>query len=60
MVSQQYIGKLYNKNGQYNYFLNSNNKDYTIYSSLLYHQDNSNKETILEVYKTIQEVLNEK
>ena len=39
---------------------NSNNEDYTIYSSLLYHQDNSNKETILEVYKTIQEILNEK
>ena len=31
-----------------------------IYSSLLYHQNNKNKETIIEVYNTIQEILNEK
>lgn len=39
---------------------NSDNGDYTIYSSLLYHQDNNNKETILEIYETIQVILNEK
>ncbi|MDW8852649.1 DUF6169 family protein [Flavobacterium sp. MMLR14_040] len=39
---------------------NSNNQDLTIYSSLLYHQNNKNKKTIVEVYNTIQEILNEK
>ncbi|ESU25221.1 hypothetical protein FLJC2902T_31610 [Flavobacterium limnosediminis JC2902] len=39
---------------------NSNDTDYTLYSSLLYHQDNTNKETILELYQTIQDILNEK
>lgn len=38
----------------------SNNQNILIYSSLLYHIDNQNKETILEVYNTIQEILNEK
>lgn len=39
---------------------NSNNLDYTIFSSLLYHHNNNNKETILEIYQTIQEILNDK
>ncbi|MWB92869.1 hypothetical protein GON26_00670 [Flavobacterium sp. GA093] len=36
------------------------NENFSIYSSLLYHQDNQNKDTILEVYNTIQEILNDK
>jgi hypothetical protein len=38
----------------------SNDQNLIIYSSLLYHQDNQNKKTILEVYNTIQEILEEK
>ena len=38
----------------------SNDQNFIIYSSLLYHHDNQNKETILEVFNTIQEILNEK
>ncbi len=37
---------------------NSANEDYTLYTSLLYHKNNSNRETILEVYSTIEEILN--
>lgn len=29
-----------------------------IYTSLLFHKDNSNKETIIEIYNTIEEILN--
>jgi hypothetical protein len=39
---------------------NSNNEDFIIYSSLLYHRNNHNKKTILEIYNTIQEILDEK
>lgn len=39
---------------------NSKDQDITIYSSLLYHQNNSNKKTIIDVYNTLQEILNEK
>lgn len=38
----------------------SNDQYFIIYSSLLYHHDNQNKETILDVFNTIQEILNEK
>lgn len=38
----------------------SNDQNFIIYSSLLYHHDNQNKETVLEVFNTIQEILNEK
>lgn len=38
----------------------SNNEILIIHSSLLYHKNNKNKETIIEVYNTIQEILNEK
>ncbi|MFZ0597639.1 MAG: DUF6169 family protein [Flavobacterium sp.] len=38
----------------------SDDQNINIYSSLLYHHHNKNKETILEVYDTIQEILNEK
>lgn len=35
-----------------------NNQVQIIYTSLLFHKNNSNKETILEVYNTIEEILN--
>ncbi|MEN2401137.1 DUF6169 family protein [Flavobacterium sp. MC2016-06] len=39
---------------------NTDNQDWTLYTSLLYHQKNINKKTIIEVYHTLQEILNEK
>ena len=38
----------------------SNNEILIIHSSLFYHKNNKNKATIIEVYNTIQEILNEK
>ncbi len=38
----------------------NNGIDTVIYSSLMYHNDNVNKEVIIEIYQTIQEILNEK
>ncbi|UUF12637.1 MULTISPECIES: DUF6169 family protein [Flavobacterium] len=38
----------------------SKNQHTIIYSSLLYHKENKNKETIIEIYNTLQEVLDEK
>lgn len=37
----------------------SNGKVQTLYTSLLFHKNNSNKETILEIYHTIEKILNE-
>ncbi|MFH7013519.1 DUF6169 family protein [Flavobacterium sp. FlaQc-52] len=36
------------------------NQEWPLYTSLLYHQDNVNKDTIVEVYHTLQEILNDK
>lgn len=42
--------------------INCKSKDQitTIYSSLLYHKENKNKDTIIEIYNTMQEILDEK
>ncbi|MBP1222477.1 DUF6169 family protein [Flavobacterium sp. 1355] len=57
------------KNCESNGFINKINnvivcyteeKHWTLYTSLLYHEDNSNKDTIVEVYHTLQEILNDK
>lgn len=37
----------------------SNDVINTLYTSLLFHKDNRNKDTILEIYYTIEEILNE-
>ncbi|WP_134141125.1 hypothetical protein [Flavobacterium sp. S87F.05.LMB.W.Kidney.N] len=38
----------------------SNNQNTIIYSSLLYHKENRNQKTIIEIYNTMQEILDEK
>ena len=38
----------------------SNGNETVIYTSLLYHNENINKDTIVEIYNTMQEILNEK
>ena len=37
---------------------NSENQIFTLYTSLLFHKNNINKKTILEVYNAIEEILN--
>jgi len=37
----------------------SNGEIHKLYTSLLFHIDNNNKETILEIYHTIEQILNE-
>lgn len=39
---------------------NTKEQNWTLYTSLLYHENNSNKDTIIEVYNTLQEILNDK
>jgi hypothetical protein len=38
----------------------SNSQNTIIYSSLLYHKENRNQKTIIEIYNTMQEILDEK